>query len=305
MLKNLSRWIGPDPAEGLDEEIQPEELTFDMSQSENPVLRLLAKPRLVAGIAASFCVMATVTYIVAGLYWMAPQAAPAKDEPIAMMGIDEAATAEQAASVEQVSKKTPLDGLAAVGDEILAMAGIAEPGTEDKQNEKPLGPSGRPDPFAPLVVPPIEGGAASGPMIPGEDEGPRDPMEFLQYTGYIGELTSKDKVAIIRISDELQGEYTVIKKAGETFLVNGELVTLASIGPDALHLKIAGASRRLDLNPYVEIAGGGSGGGLTGGGFSGGRAGSRGGAGGSGGGASGSAGGGDPTNPTLAEPSAH
>lgn len=310
MLRNLSRWIGPDPAgeeagEEALEEARPEATTFEFDDSEgipdNLLVRLLNKPRLVIGMALTLCAMATVTYAGLGLYWLSgsPQ-----QEAVAMTGVDE--TVAETGQARDVAKSTPVTAVATAADdtnvsvkkmdenEILAMAGIA-----DEAPAAPVAATGRPDPFAPLVAPPADSSSGTAPAP--EEEGPRDPLEFLQYTGYIGELKSKDKVAIVRINDGIQ-DYTVVKKAGETFTVNGEVVTLKSIGPEALHLKVAGASRRLDLNPYVEITASSSGsttpvgastGATTGGGSAASGNASAGGTGGSS----------DPTNPRLAEPS--
>src|SRR5690606_31996986 len=56
---------------------------------------------------------------------------------------------------------------------------------------------------------------------------------------------------------------TLVKKVGETIIIDGEKLTLKSIAKDAITLSVKGKSRRLALNPYMDTttssAGGASG----------------------------------------------
>lgn len=114
--------------------------------------------------------------------------------------------------------------------------------------------TGRSDPFAPLVQEPDP----NNPM--GTMEQPKDVLEALSFTGFIGETNAKEKVVILKMPDE---EPTVqnpiktigesfIKKVGESFIAEGEKVVLKSIGKDFVVISAHGQSRRLGLMPYVD-----------------------------------------------------
>ena len=111
--------------------------------------------------------------------------------------------------------------------------------------------TGRPDPFDPLV-------SASGDSTNGtgkeEETKKRDILLDLQYTGFIGDINSRDKVALIRVSDTVTGvTKTQIKKVGEAFPVDGEVVVLRGISKKALLLSAQGETRQLPLQQYVAV----------------------------------------------------
>lgn len=109
-------------------------------------------------------------------------------------------------------------------------------------------PTGRRDPFSPLVQ--------EDDIVPVSlsRSGDYDVLDSMRFTGFIGDVTSKDKVAIIRLLDPVVGDRTLIKKVGESFTVEGETVRVKSIDKDSLTLTVQGRSRRMSLSPYSEMA---------------------------------------------------
>lgn len=117
-----------------------------------------------------------------------------------------------------------------------------------KRDLKSDEPIGRTDPFEPLV----RSGTDAAIFGPGSEK--RDLLQDLQYTGFIGDVQAKDKVAIIHVADPLAGQKTVIKKAGEVFQVEGKRALITAIARDGLRLSLDGRSRWLPLQPYAEAA---------------------------------------------------
>jgi hypothetical protein len=117
--------------------------------------------------------------------------------------------------------------------------------------------TGRPDPFSPLFS------ANGSALVSKPEDAKKDVLEGVRYTGFIGDLNSKDKVAIIRVSDSVTGTAkTWIKKVGEKMTVNGETVWVKAISKRSLSLHASGEFRQLSMQEYQvvkpEAASGGS-----------------------------------------------
>jgi hypothetical protein len=221
------------------------------------------------GAACAFGVAASAIYAALGLWLyvsiddhLAQQA-----EPIALLSTQDSENAHadtrrvleniQQVQQDQVSmhrSRTSEQGLLAqgapqtglpgepAGDEKFSMASLKEMGSDA---------AGRPDPFEPLVQP------ASAIGAPISDPGQaRDVLDSLNFTGFIGDTNSRDKVAIIKVLDPMAGtSRTLIKKAGDSFMVDGERVVLKSISKNSLRLGVNGQTRQLSLSAYQEMSG--------------------------------------------------
>ncbi len=251
--------------------------------NSNPSLlvRFLNRPRLVVSVTIAVCLLCSVVY--AGLgYWLLtsarhPAQKPAEfqamsqvsagDDAVSMLGLAESSDIEREISedhttLENIQILQKQTGGIQVPQEdkseepMLAQA-IAEsdlgidsmitgrsnvPGLKAIEQE----PVGRVDPFSPLVQ---SSGLPTLGTVAGDE---KDVLQNLQFTGYIGDINSKDKVALIRVTDAAFGQKTLIKKVGESFTVEGEKVILKEISKNALQLRISGVSRRLELAPYID-----------------------------------------------------
>jgi hypothetical protein len=111
-------------------------------------------------------------------------------------------------------------------------------------------PMGRPDPFSPLVK-------EIDPTVQAVDKTPevqRDVLQDVSYTGFIGDKSSAGKVAILHITDPNGNvESTVIKKVGESFLVEGQSAILRSIDSSGVRVHMAGNTRFLSLQSFQAV----------------------------------------------------
>jgi hypothetical protein len=104
---------------------------------------------------------------------------------------------------------------------------------------------GRPDPFAPL----LQEGVDNIPLM----LQPKDILDDVMFTGFVDDVNAKDKVAIIQVSSGGLPQ-TLVKKIGESIVIDGEKLILKNITKDAVTLSVKGKSRRLALTPYVDTA---------------------------------------------------
>jgi hypothetical protein len=223
--------------------------------SAAPLLqRLLNKPRLAAGLVITLCLAASATYAGLGAWFVM---SGSQAEPLAMLNLQEADTlqgdakhllsniqtlqqqAEQMKNLPVEAPETPLT---------QKLSGTEEAYTLLNLNDGGLELTGRPDPFAPLVQ-------TTGPIgMPTEPSKPEkiDVLTLMQYTGFIGDNGSKDRVAILHLNDPASGERTLIRKVGDSFLIGGERVTLKAVAKNTLHLKVGGKIRTLALTPFQD-----------------------------------------------------
>jgi hypothetical protein len=248
---------------------------------------LLHHPRLIIGVSlASLLICAA--YVGLGYWWVLSHNASQAAEPLGLLGVQEQShsswqkqtpgltnlhalqnqsspsTAGQGGVFVPPEPKEKDAGSSSLGT-LVAMSGVAmsEPAQEItvesiKQDLKE--PSGRPDPFSPLVEPADPLGQPNSALSgqPDAEKKPekRDVLVDLQYTGFIGDAHSKDKVAIIKVSDPLAGgTKTLIKKVGDSFLVEGERAVLKAVSKNGLQVTLSGQTRWLELHPYVEMTG--------------------------------------------------
>jgi hypothetical protein len=122
----------------------------------------------------------------------------------------------------------------------------SNPMSEESIKREMNDPLGRPDPFSPLVKE-IDPATVVDTKAP---EAPRDILQDVSYTGFIGDKSSANKVAILHIADPGNTETTVIKKVGESFLVEGQSVTLRSIDNSGIRVNLAGNTRFLNLQAF-------------------------------------------------------
>lgn len=243
----------PDVENGIDEELeasilrqldeyQMEEAEGTWKPSEPLPIRILGNPRLIACIISGLCVLGTSAYAALAFWWYQSGYSPVpSDEPVAMLSAHD--DSGMFKNIDQL-EKSPAGKTAAKqnsikepSDEPVSLLGLVAPKSEAV---------GRANPFDPLVQ--INQPASSFGLPPK----PRDVLEDVQFTGFIGDAASKDKVAILRITDPMAGDRTVIKKAGESFSVEGVPVYLKAISKNSMQVKVNGRNRTLYLAPYVE-----------------------------------------------------
>lgn len=109
-------------------------------------------------------------------------------------------------------------------------------------------PIGRSNPFDPLVHIDVPG------VVSEEKKEKRDVLLDLQYTGFIGDAYSREKLAIIRYSDPMGSTKTLLKKVGDAFLVEGERASINAISREGVRVILSGQKRWLALQPYTETA---------------------------------------------------
>jgi hypothetical protein len=195
--------------------------------------------------AAAFLLMGLCLAVPGWLAWHAMTIAPGS-------GIKGHAAGKEVPTValaHLVESEEPPEPSAGKNGKLLAQ-GSPEHFDEESIRRGLNDPIGRSNPFEPLIRP-VTDTAGFGPN-PGSEK--RDLLQDLQYTGFIGDAQSKDKVAIIRIADPIAGSKTVIKKSGESFPLEGKQVVITSIARDGLRLTLEGQSRWLALQPYAETA---------------------------------------------------
>jgi hypothetical protein len=108
-------------------------------------------------------------------------------------------------------------------------------------------PIGRSNPFDPLIHTDVPG-------VVSEEVEKRDVFLDLQYTGFIGDAYSKEKLAIIRLNEPTGVSKTLLKKIGDSFLVEGERATIHAISREGVRVVLSGQKRWLALQPYTETA---------------------------------------------------
>lgn len=216
------------------------------------VSRTLSRPKIVTGI-IGICLLASTVYAGLGYWWLNATSLSHAAEPNS--GIESSATPRNNDSmfknIETLQNETNIiipNEQADMGETLLAQAGPAKTFTMAELKSDLTGPTGRPDPFSPLIQ---EGNSAFSPLE--DPKKKKDVLLDVQYTGFVGDVNSKDKVAIIRVNDPASGAKTLIKKAGDSFYVDGERIVLNAIAKNNLSLRVSGASRNLSLNPYQEI----------------------------------------------------
>lgn len=216
------------------------------------VSRTLSRPKIVTGI-IGICLLASTVYAGLGYWWLNATSLSHAAEPNS--GIESSATPRNNESmfknIETLQNETNIiipNEQADMAETLLAQAGPAKSFTMAELKSDLTGPTGRPDPFSPLIQ---EGTSAFSPLE--DPKKKKDVLMDVQYTGFVGDVNSKDKVAIIRVSDPASGAKTLIKKAGDSFYVDGERIVLNAIAKNNLSLRVSGASRSLSLNPYQEI----------------------------------------------------
>ncbi len=122
-------------------------------------------------------------------------------------------------------------------------------------------PSGRHDPFSPLVKEPVPG---SNTGVPGGMSGfgnlgmlkpvKRDGFLDVAYSGFIGDTGAKDAVAIIKVNDIAGGGVkTLIKKTGDTFYIGNDQAQLKSLTKTAMLVKLGKTTRWVPLYAYQEL----------------------------------------------------
>lgn len=240
--------------------------------------RIGNRKRALIGVACAFSVAASAIYAALGFWlYVSIDDHPAQQaEPIALLSVqdsenmhtdtrrvlenikhvqqDQAAmnqsriTAQslltQTADRKLLAQAAPQTGLSGEpkGDENFSLAGLKDLGSDV---------TGRPDPFEPLVQP----ASAIGEPIADPSQA-RDVLDSLKFTGFIGDINSRDKVAIIKVLDPTAGtSRTLIKRAGDSFTVDGERVVLKSISKNSLRLGVKGQARQLSLSAYQELTG--------------------------------------------------
>lgn len=231
---------------------------------------LIGHPRFAAGVIAA-SLLVSVGLVLSGYCWFMLHGNSQTAEAVSMLGLTDAHDPLKE-SVQPVTGFTNLQKLQRqTGQErknpptapepaeslrnafALPLLAQAMPSSEKRMLEEIKQdlkePSGRPDPFSPLV-------RASDPnLLPGaaeEANEKRDILLDLQYTGFIGDVRSKDKVAIIKVNDPNSGQKTVIHKVGDSVWVEGERVLLKGISKEGLQVSLGGKTRWIELHPYDE-----------------------------------------------------
>jgi hypothetical protein len=246
---------------------------------ESLLVKLLDNPKPVM-LVIGFCLLSSAMYAGLGGWWLASRHTAQAAEPVAMMAVQDAqdgeATENGTTSAKQdglghihalqgqqpqsaiiVPKESGPEADPANGDlpgTLLAQATSSRaPAAPENHPAKLAAPelTGRPDPFAPLVQ---VNGAISGATATTTEPQKKDVLQEMQYTGFIGNINAKNKLAVIKIFDPSGGgaAKTLIKKAGDAFTVDGERVVLRGIAKQSLQLSVAGQARVLRLVPYQE-----------------------------------------------------
>lgn len=231
----------------------PDSATLEAEEAQWPT-RLLSRPKIVVGV-IGLCLLASSLYAGLGYWWLNATGISHAAEPASSVSVqdihnDTNHLLNNIQSLQEqthiiIPKETDMEN-----EVLLAEATPAKTFTMNDLKTTVDGSTGRPDPFSPL----IDDGTSTGFVPLNDTKQKRDILTDLQYTGFIGDVNSKDKVAIIKVSDpNAGGTVTLIKKAGDIFHVEGELVVLRGISKDNLTLSLSGVNRRLGLNPYADI----------------------------------------------------
>ncbi len=230
--------------------------SFNQDFSDNDFLlvkehwtsKILNNPKMVAAV-IGLCLLASSVYAGLGYWWLTSSnlshaAEPENGKPTTQSSSPDLfnikALQKQVPSAQPTNKINPNERLIAQAEPVatFAMADSVEAIPEL---------SGRPDPFSPLIQ------ETNGSFIaPTQNQ---DALTGVQYTGFIGGVNSKNKIAIIKVADAnpAVSPKTLFKKAGESFYINGERIYLFAIGKTSLSLQLKNENRSLALNPYKII----------------------------------------------------
>lgn len=220
--------------------------------------RALSHPKLVAGI-IGFCLLISSMYAGLGYWWITGSGFSHAAEPDSTM----------ASPYGDNNKVKPsphfLENIEALQNEnnliipkesvereekLIAQAKPQKTFTMNELRHPVTEPTGRPDPFSPLIQ---EMGSGLNTLNDPKDK--KDILADVEYTGFIGDVNSKDIVAVIKIPDPAAGGFkSLIKKTGESFYVDGERIYLKAIAKSALILRAEGVNRNLAINPYSETS---------------------------------------------------
>lgn len=105
----------------------------------------------------------------------------------------------------------------------------------------------KPDPFAPMLDSYMN---SAGLMTAGFE---RDILDSVKFTGFIDADDASEKVAILHINDPNTGEYTEVKRIGESFSLLDNKIVLKRINKGELKLTVDGTPRTLTLVPFEEV----------------------------------------------------
>lgn len=243
-LPPRNRWQEPDQTASAIEafELEAEQETTAPTPSR--------KNTWIIGASICLCLVSAIAY--AGLgYWLLMSSSPSQAaEPINMMEIQEEPS-KSSPVLENLRKLQSQTGGLVVPNEkppepaeafnLIAMAKSAIKNLSGTSKNELIG---RHDPFDPLVREGEESSSAFSSM-------PKDILEDVMFTGYVGDVNAKDKMAIIQVSEGGMPK-ALIKKVGEAFEIDGEKVVLKSIDKGSIVLSVQGKTRRLTLAPYVD-----------------------------------------------------
>jgi hypothetical protein len=235
---------------------------------ESLLVKLLSRPKQVA-LVVGFCVLASGLYAGLGWWWLLTRPAVPAAEPVSMLSLQEADAAPSKTSAfnhiqeiqahpdagtpQDMDFQTDPNRDAELPGTLLAQADTSTqaPAGSSSQSSKPSAPpelTGRPDPFAPLIqMNPALSSMPTNATAPQK----KDVLEDLQYTGFIGNINAKNRLAVIKVSSG-GATQTLIKKIGDAFTVDGERIVLKGIAKQTVQLSVAGQTRVLSLAPYQE-----------------------------------------------------
>lgn len=227
------------------------------SDQGNWVTKAMSQPKLVAGV-IGLCLLAASVYAGLGYWWISATGFSHAAEP------DRAITSHQPTRPQTHSNSYFLKNIEALQKEshlirpkpsaqsqerLIAQATPMKTFTIKELKSSSTEPTGRPDPFSPLIQ---EG--ENGLNALNDPKQKKDILADVQYTGFIGDVNNKNLVAVIRMTDPGTGESkTLIKKTGDSFYVEGERIYLKGISKSGLTLRAEGVNRKLEINPYQEL----------------------------------------------------
>lgn len=233
--------------------LSPEENSATSEEQVSWRARLFHQPAWFVSLSIGLCLVAAAAY--AGLgYWLLISGSPSQAAETVNM-IPWKADSSKLENLQKLQSESqgglivPKENMETEAISLLAMAkspldqAVVPAGLPEIQKEQ----VGRPDPFAPLIQEGI-GDEMVSPLAQ-----PKDILDDVMYTGFVGDVNAKDKVALIQVSNGGVPQ-TLVKKAGETISVDGEKLILKSISKDAVVLSVRGKTRRLALTPFVDSA---------------------------------------------------
>jgi len=227
-------------------------------------VKLLERLKLLLGILGLGLVGCSV-YIALSYWWFGSSPVSQAAEPVSMLNVqDDSAAGDQNAtsifnnihSIQQDAKHKnqkylqPKPSNSETEGILLTQPHPAPAPKSEAATNEPIKyePTGRPDPFAPLVT---TGGALSGKS---EVKAKQDLFSEISYNGFIGDINSPDKVAIIKVNDTTNNTAkTYIKKAGESISINSERVTVKAISKKDLLMGSSSEVRHLPMQQYQSL----------------------------------------------------